>query len=1535
MNWKTTFAFCFGAAILWISACDTSAPRRATDSQIVDGPQGFNAAILLSIEGEAGPNEPLCTGEIVSLTGFNFSPVLSENRVLFSAGNAAVEGLLLNVRIDRPTGGASAPLRSVLQVLAPGGISSGNLELFVRGQSAGAAGYDACPVITAVTLGNAQDLAYLEYSSILGSFTQGASRVTVHGLNLDTVQEATLSDESGNTQRIQANTFIRNLAVGGAPTPGVLPTGYDVIGFNLRDPTNNVRLPLSGARASVGVQFRGLNGTSNRVEFPVTENFSGARGISAVINSVKVPSGVVTGPVRIHYTTYETFTDAAWTIEVEFSVDNGSTWFSAKPATNDPEHDGKSNQFLAPSSSMIPPIIVPPSRHRLLPARGAFRTFVWDACGDPNFRLLNASVIGGQAAGRDWRIHFRIRPLPETNNRTPINHAFETPPILYFDLADRAPVSFASQREAQLVETFDDDRNKNRSETTASWGPPFNQGALVGTTNLVQRQFGAGLAVVELRNLTSNQLPGGEDIIDQFFLIDTDRMTFDHHLVLAGDFLVINPVRFRDGTGPGARDVGNPGEPNREFHFASLRIEQGVVVRATGTNPAIIRLSGRGDDATDTEVVFSHAGLINLNGALGGNGDATTAGAGGAAGAGGGAGGRGASLAGVQLFYAEQGQNDGGEGGESPLAFRPPNAMGAAVPTMMSGGAGGGGGHRVAGGEGETGGTALPEFRAARSGRGGVARGGVEQLPLTNGSGGGGGGVSSNFTATGQTVFGMGGGGGGSGGTFAVVARGSVQITGEIQANGGKGGDATIMPAAQTRPGAAGGGGSGGTIFIQASGFLNLSDCANLQVRGGTRGVSGTGAQQNRGGIGAAGWIRLESGLGGTPFCSSLMAQTALTGALGSTANTPTIMVGSTAGFPDSGVLIIDDEEIAYGGKSATDFNTITRAVNGTRLSAHVQGAIVNLKGAFLPRDPAVLVDGGVTASPDAITFGTGRDRRLHLRFIQSFDPATGEPLRDASSGQPISVWILDTETSELEDPTGRIIVTNAAATRPGFLDLNQLIIDEGVILRALGPNPLQISVREVADIAGTIDVSGTAGGELRFQAISAATPLPGIGGLAGAGGGLGGSGGTIRFLDGNPNNKVPGNIHPIDGESGGVPAGTEQWDRTELIVNGLPQDRLAFPEFGRSTGGASRQAQACGGECTESAGGGGAGGNLRPGANGAVIVLPSDPPAKAAELIGRGGTVFGTSTFRFGGGLFLRGGLGGAGGGANPHVSSAYASSRIIGLYPLKGAARFAPGTGGGGGGGALHLSAANLILRSGARLLARGGDAYQSIDLGGNGGAGAGGNILIQVAVNFTLQSGVLFDVRGGRANLLPPRTLSGSFVYEGNIRERFADAVPSATGTPFGGLGGDGSPGRVRLEGPAGSALTARGINESISAGAFLRDVVVSTGISRPLRIGLTASRSASSHAMQFGAPRIALGTLQQAPGSSVVVLWESARESLDVFGTPGRMLGLVRDPRDLRDREFVSFRAFFRSNAVDQSSQSITEIVLPYRLECRDQ
>jgi hypothetical protein len=70
-------------------------------------------------------------------------------------------------------------------------------------------------------------------------------------------------------------------------------------------------------------------------------------------------------------------------------------------------------------------------------------------------------------------------------------------------------------------------------------------------------------------------------------------------------------------------------------------------------------------------------------------------------------------------------------------------------------------------------------------------------------------------------------------------------------------------------------------------------------------------------------------------------AATTLNGAF--TAAATTVTLTSTTGFPDSGVLVIENERIAYTGKSGATLTGLTRGYDGTTAAAHVTTTPVTL----------------------------------------------------------------------------------------------------------------------------------------------------------------------------------------------------------------------------------------------------------------------------------------------------------------------------------------------------------------------------------------------------------------------------------------------------------------------------------------------------------------------------------------------------------------------------------------------------------------
>ena len=1162
-QWKNLFLFSV-AALFFFSGCDTSSPDRVDGPSEVtreppngQGGSGFANPILLGIEsvtgGQFGQDDGvLCAGSVVTLNGFNFSEDLIDHRIAFSAGQATVLGMPIDIEVDRASVAPGQPVPSKLEVIVPAGLTQGTLQVFVRGVSAGAIGYDSCPSLYAATIGPMEDQDALQYQPLVG-FAMG-TRLTIYGLNLSDVQAVTLGDDSGGTQEVPASAFIRNTLLGGGlPNTGTVPTGYESFSIVLNDDETDIRFPFTNppARANMSIQVRGPSGVSNTLQVPVVTSV-GSQEIGAAINAIRVPTGISTGSVPIDYQIYDRKVNASWFIHCEWRIDgvtdavpisnelpNSSGWVEALPDIDDPRHSG--------TEELIPGTIFHDTGERLFPGGGLIRTFVWDAQCDPLFRRLNEIAQGTTSlGGPDWKIRFRIRTEPDAGTRSFDGHTVETPSILYLDLEDTESGSLVAARRGMITESFENDGNEDFTLTTANWGPPLNIGLLTGDVVTSVSQFGQGLAALRLENQFLDTLPGQGAPVDQFFVIDTDRMEVTHR-VLREDpntpGAVNEDVIELDLFDADGNQVENPGEDAGEFHLASFEIlntdldndpatpDEVTRCFVRGSRPLVIRVAGTGgtpDPFADTCVIEGIFDLSGLPGQNGNDGDPQMGppGTGGAGVAGGGDGGDGAMLQAdnlanvIGLQVAERGGNAGGGGGETPAATSPATDRN----SLLAGAPGGGGGHRTRGFDGEYGTSNVSDFIVPKVGFGGPTRGEESQVPQTAGSGGGGGGATLSFIfMTTMSLATGGAGGGGGGGALRLVVQGNIDVSGSILANGGAGGSGSAL-AGGFAPGGAGGGGSGGSIVCQATGDIRAASCDTFQVNGGEAGMGGNSNNQNRGGNsgdGAPGYVRLESAMGGSPFCLGILqASAVLTRNLSNRATTNQIEVDSVEGFPDSGTVRIEDEIISYASVNVADNELEGLSRNPLTRVAHDEGLPVVLQATIVPREESeALLGGGLTQGPDEIEFGLGRDGALHLRFIASLDPSTGEAVTDPTTGEAISIWTFDTDSGTLSAPNGEVaLTTRQSNTRPGFLDLVSLRIDTNVVLRGVGSQPLEVSARDLVEIFGTIDVSGSPGGGLRFSG-NGELPSPGIGGEGGPGGGDGGDGGTIRFVDGDPTN--------------------------------------------------------------------------------------------------------------------------------------------------------------------------------------------------------------------------------------------------------------------------------------------------------------------------------------------------------------------------------------------------------------------------------
>ncbi|MEM7234469.1 MAG: hypothetical protein AAF517_19980, partial [Planctomycetota bacterium] len=536
------FIACISILSVSLAGCDTGSPRNLLDDTGAGQDQTVGADLGPQVTDLEGADRPITAGDKLTFVGLNFDPVVENNVVFFEAGpsdDQRVKGLPVSVRRERADDGVN--FESELDIVVPGGVRTGSVTLVVGGVCAGSRAYDATPQIYGYTLGITENDNVLRYQPLVG-FADGASRVTVYGLNLNEVQDAIVGDEVGNSRRVPSNVFERNPgASSGTPED---PSGLESVGFDLRNQDNSVdiRLPFNSVRGNMRCQLSGTGDDSNNLWLPVTiaqdpEPFNDEIGF--VVTSTYVPPGVRTGEVPVYYTCYELGVESHWRMLVEFQAENDegdgtSGWEVAQSAifinpedeVPDPFDGGLRNWGTGEQSAATPQdtglgITPGTPRHttsdRLTPGIGARRQFVWDAANDPIFRALNVVDDADTSVSerpRYWRVKFRLTPLSDTENRqTLVPQGIETPWVLYYDVTDRPSNNAQGDRVAEIFESFDtgdnelgavgclntrtdevlalaqvlhpfspiDDDNKFTFQAIpAVWGPPVSPGLLQG-----------------------------------------------------------------------------------------------------------------------------------------------------------------------------------------------------------------------------------------------------------------------------------------------------------------------------------------------------------------------------------------------------------------------------------------------------------------------------------------------------------------------------------------------------------------------------------------------------------------------------------------------------------------------------------------------------------------------------------------------------------------------------------------------------------------------------------------------------------------------------------------------------------------------------------------------------------------------------------------------------------------------------------------------------------------------------------------------
>lgn len=370
-----------------------------------------------------------------------------------------------------------------------------------------------------------------------------------------------------------------------------------------------------------------------------------------------------------------------------------------------------------------------------------------------------------------------------------------------------------------------------------------------------------------------------------------------------------------------------------------------------------------------------------------------------------------------------------------------------------------------------------------------------------------------------------------------------------------------------------------------------------------------------------------------------------------------------------------------------------------------------------------------------------------------------------------------------------------------GFVDVRDLIIEEGAILRIQGPKALCVNAARNVIILGTLDVSG-------FRAKDVASlntgNQPEVGGVGVAGGGRGGNASQVI------NSSTPrgGNGNgPFLEEGVGGQGGESGYNPSENVERRRP-----------GGGGAGRFAA----DVTDATFGSliaepGADGN----SNATGVITGMQPPLGGSP--GNGPFVDGDPNNDFWGVRavrdpmtmvvdFVRGeledlhaGYGGGGGGDALKSNQFPTPNWSIGSDEK--------GGGGGGGGGGVHIKALDqIIFGEDGTILCRGGQGGTGENtnfldhIGGGGGGGSGGHVVLETATKIDFTNGSPAGVDFGENPFLDEE---GEPLAGGRPRIR-ADGGPGATiganqlgngatNPPGVGYGGHGGPGVIQLHVP----------------------------------------------------------------------------------------------------------------------------------------
>ena len=331
--------------------------------------------------------------------------------------------------------------------------------------------------------------------------------------------------------------------------------------------------------------------------------------------------------------------------------------------------------------------------------------------------------------------------------------------------------------------------------------------------------------------------------------------------------------------------------------------------------------------------------------------------------------------------------------------------------------------------------------------------------------------------------------------------------------------------------------------------------------------------------------------------------------------------------------------------------------------------------------------------------------------------------------GNPVVMFFDTTSTTITGGPGG--VITDSQTALNGFVDVRNLIIQEGSTLRVQGPNAMVVSATGRVEIRGTLDISGIDAKNVATLGTGAQAE---IGGAGVGGGGRGGNASEVL----NDSTRRGGTGFGAFGVANAGGLGGESGFSPEMSVDSRRPGNGGGGAFGEYVGVSKRIVPESG----------------KPGAEESTGCLSGLMPAQGGAA-GSGpfvnndldDNVFGIRPITDGAGNLVelrRGeltrlwaGAGGGGGGDALPAGTCPSPNWVAGSDEK--------GGGGGGGGGGLRISALGpIVFGSNGQILAEGGqgaigeNTINTNHIGGSGGGGSGGHVLLESATQIDFTDG-----------------------------------------------------------------------------------------------------------------------------------------------------------------------------------------------------